>query len=410
MYKKFYSVRSFFISLLLAGAIGSANAQQQIAGDSTCGTVVYQVTSAVPTGSGSIYPFQYIKTLNITNGTAGTTWYNGRVGLCFKSDGTPLPNGSLLKNTSAIAFDGHTMRLYFVNNSTTTAEDLCYIDLSNTSSVAAYKFDSSPLETTIGTGYNITRMAFASDGYGYALTENGNDLIQFSADSANMPHINRLGALVNDSSNGTHDVLAETDGDICSDGSAGLYFIPNSCNVYRINPATKVATWLGTISGTPAKLVSSVAMDAGGNLYIGGAYQTVYMASIATMTATPISSGTTNVWRSGDYASCALPASAARLSTVVKSNNNAAADIKIAVQPNPFVKELNVQVQLNTGGPVRVRLIDFYGRTVFTTSQTLGAGSNSLHLDVPAGLSSGIYVLELWSGNNRLLQKKLLKQ
>jgi len=151
-------------------------------------------------------------------------------------------------------------------------------------------------------------------------------------------------------------------------------------------------------------------MDACGNLYIGGAYQTVYMASIATMTATPISSGTTNVWRSSDYASCALPASPARLSTVVKSNNNAAADIKIAVQPNPFVKELNVQVQLNTGGPVRVRLIDFYGRTVFATSQTLGAGSNSLHLDVPAGLSSGIYVLELWSGNNRLLQMKLLKQ
>jgi hypothetical protein len=55
-------------------------------------------------------------------------------------------------------------------------------------------------------------------------------------------------------------------------------------------------------------------------------------------------------------------------------------------------------------------LIDFYGRTVYASSENLGTGANSLHIPVPAGLGSGMYVLELWAGNNRLLQKKMLKK
>jgi hypothetical protein len=48
--------------------------------------------------------------------------------------------------------------------------------------------------------------------------------------------------------------------------------------------------------------------------------------------------------------------------------------------------------------------------TVFTTSQKLATGVQSMHINVPAGLTPGFYVLEVTDGNNRLLQKKLLKQ
>jgi hypothetical protein len=47
---------------------------------------------------------------------------------------------------------------------------------------------------------------------------------------------------------------------------------------------------------------------------------------------------------------------------------------------------------------------------VFSTSQKLATGFQSLHINVPAGLTQGIYVLEVKDGNNLLLQKKLLKQ
>jgi len=84
--------------------------------------------------------------------------------------------------------------------------------------------------------------------------------------------------------------------------------------------------------------------------------------------------------------------------------------VAIQVNPNPFLQDLKLTIQLNKTEPVQIRLFDFYGRSVFTASQKLGAGVNTFQISVPAGLSKGIYVLELSAGNNRLLQKKLIKQ
>jgi len=72
--------------------------------------------------------------------------------------------------------------------------------------------------------------------------------------------------------------------DICGDGSGRLYFVPNSGNVYTIDPATHVASYYGTISGMPVGC-NSVAMTIDGHLYIGGSYQNVYDVTLSTLTA-----------------------------------------------------------------------------------------------------------------------------
>jgi uncharacterized repeat protein (TIGR01451 family) len=82
----------------------------------------------------------------------------------------------------------------------------------------------------------------------------------------------------------------------------------------------------------------------------------------------------------------------------------------IQVRPNPFKENLNLQVQLKTAQRVQIRLIDLNGRTVFATTQQLNAGVSSLQLNVPAKVTTGVYVLDVLAGNNRLLQKKLVKQ
>ena len=195
-----------------------------------------------------------------------------------------------------------------------------------------------------------------------------------------------------------------------------MYLIPNSGNVYKIDPATRIATYQGTISGMPARGCNSLAIDVAGNIYMGGNYGNVYKVSLTTMTLIAINSSTTNVWTSGDFASCGLPVQPLRVATGNNPSGNepesirANGEVAVRVQPNPFHKELNLQVPLNTAEVVRVRLIDFYGRTVYATSEKLGVGVNSLRIPVPAGLGTGMYVLELWAGNNRLVQKKLLKQ
>jgi uncharacterized repeat protein (TIGR01451 family) len=534
--------------------------------DYTCNQI-FQSTAIISSGVPPDYPYKNIKRLQTSNGTAGTTVFTGASGPCFNAvTGAALPAGSVLTDAEAMAFDGKSRWLYFINNTTNNpAQELCYINLAAPSPTPAYKFVGHPLETNTGAGYNINRMTFAADGYGYALTANALDLIRFSIDpSTSLPVISPLGALVNDANNGANDVLAEAGGDMFGDASGKLYLIPNSGKLYRIDPATRVAVYLGSISGMPAGGANAVAVS-GSYVYIGGAYANVYKVDLSTMTATSIIGSTSNVWKTGDYTSCALPiyesaikaskaftdlnggfvmagdpieytievtntgninaggvklydampANSHYIANSTTVNGEAVADIgglmpfavsggqfinspgespgiiksgdankvvikfrtttdplkyicnqatitlpdadggtmyvitddptqaglqdatcfysdgilgegriavnsipvngqqvleSVQVSPNPFATNLNLQVQLNTAETVQVRLFDLYGRTVFTTFQKLGAGVNSLHLNVPSGLSKGIYVLEVKAGTNQVLQKKLLKR
>jgi uncharacterized repeat protein (TIGR01451 family) len=152
-------------------------------------------------------------------------------------------------------------------------------------------------------------MAFAADGFGYAVTSHGDDLIQFSVSTVTgLPVITQLGPLINNSINGANDVLAETGGDLFGDGSGKLYLVANSNKLYKINPATRVTTFLGSINPSPASSSNSIAIDPAGNVYIGGSYQDVYQVNLATMGGTSITGGaTSNVWASGDFTSCGFP-------------------------------------------------------------------------------------------------------
>ena len=541
---------------------------------------IFQSTATIPSGAPTNYPYKNIQRLNTSNGTAGTTTFTGASGPCYNIvNGTPVSAtpGSVLTDAEAMAYDRMNHRIFFINNTTNNpAQELCYLNLA-ASPIAAYKFVGYPLETNTGTGYNINRMTFAADGYGYALTANAQDLIRFSIDpSTSLPVISPLGALINDVNNGANDVLAEVGGDMFGDASGKLFLIPNSGKLYRIDPATRVAVYLGTISGMPTGGANAVAVITnyeyvGGipqevpYVYIGGAYQNVYKVDLSTMIATAIASSASNVYKTGDYTSCALPiyesvvkatkkytdlnggfvlsgdpieytievtntgninAGGVKLFDAIPAgshytansttvNGVAVADIggsmpfaasggqfiyssgasagiikpgdankvvikfmittdpriyicnqatvsfpdgngstmfvitedpaqaglqdatcfysdgalggdrlavnstpvnaqqaieSIQVRPNPFVTNLDLQIQLNTAETVQVRLFDLHGRTVFTTFQKSGAGVQSLHLNIPSGLSKGIYVLEVKAGTNQVLQKKLLKQ
>jgi uncharacterized repeat protein (TIGR01451 family) len=618
--------------------------------DAQCSTI-YESTATQQSGTPSFYLYKVIRTMSTTNGKALTTVFDATIGACYNAiDGSALATGSVLRYASAIAYHKTSNRIYFINNyRNNPPEDLCYIDL-NYSPARAYQYVGYPLEPNTATGYNINRMAFASDGYGYAITSNGEDLVRFYVDpGTNLPVITQLGPLIDDVNNGSHEVLDEGGGDIFADGSGMLYMVVNSSNLYKINPNTRVATYLGTLNPTPGSSSNSIAIDATGAVYIGGAYQNVYRVNLATMAATSILSGSTptsGVYTNGDFTSCAFPVLAPALTVnktysningspfilggdtveytieVTNTGNINAANVKlydsipssslyianstrlngssvadvmgvmpysvtggrlinspgesggiirpgstykatvtfrikvdplhyicnqsmitlldgdgnaifinsddptqggsqnstcfftdgvlpvnnlrfrgslnkdlsvlqwtgsneenvasyevqfsengthymplasvavkdnghlnnnyeftdrtntmvgirfyrlkitqkggsasysaiirlnlktadIQIQPNPFDKELNLQFQLKTTEPVRIRLIDFTGREVYTTTEKLSLGYHSLTLTLPSGLSKGMYVLELLVGNNQVFQKKLLKR
>jgi uncharacterized repeat protein (TIGR01451 family) len=388
-----------------------------IINESACDNFYTLTTSSRAGGTPTnMLPYQYIRELDPTTGTSTTNiFYNGPAGACKNAYTlSNLPAGSVLTDAAAMAMHANPGRIFFVNKPVNNVPaDLCYVDISSPSPIA-YKFVGTPL--TQNTTSPITRMTFDAFKNGYAITDNGQEFIRFGYTfngSSFVLIIDPPATLINDAGNGAHDVLAETGGDVCAYGN-GLLLIPNSGNVYRIDPVTKIAKYLGTITNMPAAGCNSVFIDNAGIINIGGFYSILYKLTLSTLTLTSVSSP--NIYSSSDFANCTVPPQPARIATnenAIRNQNGTvqrSGEVFAKVQPNPFKKMLNVQVQLNTAESVKIRLIDFYGRTVYAKSENLSTGSNSLNITVPEGLGSGMYVLELWAGNNRLLQKKILKQ
>ncbi len=296
--------------------------------DATCSRIFMsnaKTPDGTPQSSTKRY-YRYLREMNTSNGTAGPILYDGEFGLCKEIVGgvvKPLGVGTVMKYVSAIAYDKDSNRIYFVNNYDNPRQVLCYVDLDEPAPRTAYQFTGYPLPSQAGSGWNINRMGYASDGFGYAITESGSEIIRFTIAPGNVPVITPLGPLINDATNGSdNDILSEVGGDVFGDGSGNLYLIANSSKLYKINPNTRITTFLGSVNPFPTATSNSIAVDASGTVYIGGGYQNVYTVNLTTMGGTSITGGsTTNVYTSGDYASCGFPVLAPAL-TANKSYRN----------------------------------------------------------------------------------------
>jgi hypothetical protein len=193
-----------------------------------------------------------------------------------------------------------------------------------------------------------------------------------------------------------------------------LWLITNSGKLYAIDVTDEtqpLAIYYGTPAGLPADKNNSIAIGSDGKLVVSGGYQNAFRIDVLGNTATSITGGsTTNVFTSGDYASCyysQLPWRKATNKPADKPIQDAISKATVRVSPNPFVNSLNLQVALPAAETVKIRLIDMYGRTVYAATEKLNSGVNTLNLNVPQSLGRGIYILDLWAGNKRLMQKKL---
>jgi uncharacterized repeat protein (TIGR01451 family) len=279
--------------------------------------IVYQTTPYRPDGTGTPAEqrWSFLRQLNTINGTGGATgsqMYNGILGPnteALPKIGAKSPIISqIMDHCAAIAYDRGRQRIYFVNN--VVGSDLSYIDLNGT--VTGRRFTNIKLDLNNGdNNYRINRMGMGSDGFCYALSSNGRDFVKFTFNATtDNPIITHLGALVNAATNGSsRDVLNENGGDLFADGSGKLYLITNASHMYKINPANRVATYMGSINFTPAGSFTSqsLAIDAQGKVYIGGAYREAYRLDLQTMNTTHLNPNQNNVYESGDFTTCGFP-------------------------------------------------------------------------------------------------------
>ncbi|MBK8969215.1 MAG: choice-of-anchor V domain-containing protein [Saprospiraceae bacterium] len=82
------------------------------------------------------------------------------------------------------------------------------------------------------------------------------------------------------------------------------------------------------------------------------------------------------------------------------TDNPAVTEIPLTTWPNPATHFINLSLQLQQNGEVRLRVFDLNGQLCWESAQNLEAGPNALQLPV-ATWKAGAYVLEVSNGNQK---------
>lgn len=355
------------------------------------------------------FTWNVIREIDLTTGQALRTVYDPAVNKAINyklAASTDKENVSLHSATgsgvAAAAFDAVYNRLYFTNM---RSDRLMYFDFnSKDESVVA---DNNPAFNT-GNKFDeaniVTRMAFASDGTGYAITNDGKSLLRFT--TGQKPVITNLGSLTDGKKNGTmsiHDQASSWGGDMVGDAYGNMYLVTYRNHMYKINLKTKVADYLGQIKGIAAEFTSNgMAVNNDGDVIVSSATVTdnYYKVNISTLEAVAIKKNEDKVFNSSDLANSNLLYSK-------KGENNLISEVKdnqaISLYPNPVTnKNFTVQFNKVPAGRYSMVLTDASGKNVITKALNIAFPGQVERVTLPRASAGGMYLIKLTSGNSRL--------
>lgn len=320
---------------------------------------------------------------------------------------------------AAAAYDKKHNRLYFTPM---FVDQLRYIDLKTMK--VFYITDQA--FTKMGSMHNdegkiITRMAIAPDGYGYAISNDGNTFIRFST-SKKTTTIEQLGTLVDDPSNNgvtIHNRCSSFGGDMICDDKGNLIIITARNTVFTVNTESKVAKYLGNITGLEQNFtVNGAVVDGDGNLLVSSAIDgnLYYVVNPANWSATPYKSFN-GVFRSSDLANSnylstqrAVKLTNTEIQRLIRPEEKFANEI--SVFPNPVTTSL-VKVQFNKvpAGNYTVELRDVLGRTVIQRKISVEMENQTQELKLDRRNTNGIYMIKVFDGTNQsVFTQKLVVQ
>jgi hypothetical protein len=261
-------------------------------------------------------------------------------------------------------------------------------------------------------GNIVTRMVIASDGNGYAMTNDGTQLIQFT--TGKKMTITDLGSMVDDQANGgvsIHNSCSSYGGDMIADDNGNLYVFSARNHVFKINIESKVATHMGLITGLPAGYtINGAAVTPDNKVVVASAMQanSLFTVDTKSLVATPYTI-TGQIWYSSDLANSNLLVSGAKSAA---KNNNAelinrtitpnSGDGKINIYPNPITnKQFVIQFNQLDAGAYTVQLTDVMGRQVMQQVVNVSGENQSQTFKLPAISAGGVYLVKVTDMNSK---------
>ena len=317
-----------------------------------------------------------------------------------KNTTTPACGCMNNRMVAAIAYDNLNNRLYYTPM---IGNQLRYLDL-NSSTPKSYavttqllkNFPNQPGEASV-----ITRMCFAANGFGYALTNDNEHLIQFSTKRQN--NITDLGGLIDAKTNGANSIktqLKSWGGDLIADANGALYLFAMQRGVFKINPLTKVATYLGDIQNMPADYTVNAAMvedDAKVIVASSTNTSTYYRVDLTTLQATTVNNNGAKVYNVSDFANANL---------AFGKNNKVVSELKVtdnksavAIYPNPVTAHnFNLQFSNFIKGKYTIQVSEATGKTILQNELNI-AGSQTQKIILSSATAGGAYIIKIVNAN-----------
>jgi hypothetical protein len=253
-------------------------------------------------------------------------------------------------------------------------------------------------------------MAFAADGNGYAMTNDGTQLLQFT--TGKKPQITDLGSLVDDPSNkgiSIHNSCTSFGGDMIADDDGNLYVFSARNHVFKVNIESKVATHLGMISGLPNGFtVNGAVVNENNEVIVGSAMEStsLFVVNTKSWAATPLKTDGA-VFHTSDLANSNLLVSgnkpkATNIDLISKNTPVLPGDNKINIFPNPVTNnQFTIQFNDLSAGSYTVNITDVTGRQVMEQIVNVAGDKQSQIIRLAATNGKGVYLVKVIDPNSK---------
>jgi hypothetical protein len=242
------------------------------------------------------------------------------------------------------------------------------------------------------------------------MTNDGTQLLRFT--TGKKPQIDDLGTLVDDPSNkgvSIHNSCSSFGGDMVADDDGNLYVLSARNHVFKVNIESRVATYVGVISGLPNGFtVNGAAVNTNNEIIVGTAMEStsLFVVNTKTWAASPLKTDGT-VFHTSDLANGNLLSSGknAKANNIDLISKNIPAQIggnNITIFPNPVTNnQFTIQFNDLSAGSYTVNVTDVNGRQVTQQIVNVAGDNQSQIIKLAASSAKGFYLVKVTDPNSK---------